>query len=138
MTDPSDHKSPNQTEEVSKMATKPKTAAEIADEAAESGGFLKPSDYVGQTFRIDGFETIETKYGERHIALVALNGSDEQAKMWASGVVLSRQLDAIAENGCFPVTVRLERPDDKYYRYFVVEPEAGAAFEEFLREDGIE
>ena len=96
-------------------------AAEIAENAAQGGGFIKTAEMVGKTFRLDGYETIMTKFGDRYVATICLDGNTRTDRMWASGMVLQRQIDALADAGILPVVVRLERPDDRYYKFIVVE-----------------
>ena len=106
--------------------TRQGTAAEIAENAAQGGGFIKTAEMVGRTFRLDGYETIMTKFGDRYVATICFDGNTRTDRMWASGMVLQRQIDALADAGIFPVTVRLERPDDRYYKFIVLaEPNEG-------------
>ena len=103
------------------MVIDPKTAAEIAEHAAHDGGHVKTADLVGTTFRVDGYETVETKYGDRLVAEICRNGDAASEKAWLSGVVLDRQLEALADAGQFPIMVRLERADERWYKLVVID-----------------
>jgi len=80
------------------------------DAAAEQGfeETLPTSELEGKTFTILSLRSVTTKFGDRHIAEIELDGNPAEA--WLNGVVVDRQIRTVLlTEGALPVTVALGR-----------------------------
>lgn len=96
---------------------------DIYEKAAQAakGTALPTQQLVGEVFSIESFETVETQFGKRQIATIRWPvDSDETQEAWMSGVVLSRQLEAIKDD--LPAVWTLRRDDEPNSPYELVAP----------------
>ena len=99
------------------------TNENIYEKAAQAakGTALPTQQLVGEVFSIESFETVETQFGKRQIATIRWPvDSDETQEAWMSGVVLSRQLEAIKDD--LPAVWTLRRDDEPNSPYELVAP----------------
>ena len=71
---------------------------------------LEQAKLTGCTFMILGYRLVHTKYGERRVATIRLNGRDETVDAWLGGAVVDNQLKALSESNALPVIVKMTRP----------------------------
>jgi hypothetical protein len=79
----------------------------MAKAATEFPPTLEQKQLLGKTFCINGVRLVTTKFGQRHIAVVRLQDSDEDIECWLGGVRVDRQLSALQQEEAFPVWVKL-------------------------------
>ena len=98
-------------------------------EGAESfGETLSQSDVDGKVFMIMGYRMVVTKFGERRVATVQLNGSDDTTEVWLGGALVDRQLKKLAERELLPCLVKLSHnPEIEGNPYILDEPTEGEA-----------
>lgn len=88
---------------------------------AAAGTAIATADLVGQVFIVEDTRSVETEFGQRYIAIVRWPPeSDEIQEAWMSGVILSRQVDAIKND--LPLVVKLTRNSKPNSPYILVEP----------------
>lgn len=86
----------------------PVEARQLLESSAE--GFeatMSQKEIDGAVFMISGYRLVNTKFGERRVATIRLNGRDESADCWLGGAVVDRQLKRMADESAFPMLVKL-------------------------------
>jgi len=112
---------PTGTERKRSRAMTNRDVYEKASQAAKSAA-LPTEQLLGEVFSIESFQGIETKFGQRFIATIRWPvDSDATQEAWMSGVVLSRQLEAIKDD--LPAVFSLHREDEPNSPYELVEPD---------------
>ncbi len=90
---------------------------------------LSTKELVGKVFTIEEIREVNTEYGQRNIATIRLNGSEETVDAWLNGSILSRQLAELQEDDLLPATVKLTTDPSARDAYVIEEPGPGEAFD---------
>ena len=90
---------------------------------------MSTKELVGRVFTIEEIREVNTEFGQRNIATIRLNGTEETVDAWLNGSILSRQLAELQEDDLLPATVKLTTDPSARDAYVIEEPGPGEAFD---------
>lgn len=90
--------------------------------AAKIGDTLATVELLDKVFTLVDFKSVETEFGERNIATVAIEGDDGEREAWLNGVFVNRQLAFLREREAMPILVTLWRDDKTNSPYVLKRP----------------